>query len=270
MFEKFISQYADVEKVNKTLNSNEQLAKLAFEFCNKFNARLYEHKLADLDVNRKIPKINVMSSGGIPYGTLMTEEDRDGEYFVFNSPFVNKERGSKRSNSNSRDAGKINVLLRAIEKNKDIPQDGEAILKMTNGLRYAFRVTEASRQPRISLDMDLTISMMEYILKINEENLTKDIKAIQNMYDEYLTEKRKCDDTRATHERFAQGSTAIAIFSEGPKPFYVVVDAKYEHDTTEKVILTSAPKRVNSLSEVPELVSDTTIIRSYFESHKSE
>ena len=262
MLDKFISEYANPDLVRSTLSRSSSLEKLAFEFCTRFNTKLMEHSSA---AGPGTPRVNVVSPEGIAYGTLRVDKDSDGEFYAFTSTFVKKERSSKRSDHRTRDASKISTLLRVIEKNGDLPTGAATIERLTGGLRYAFRSTDRGTGTHVRVDHITTIAMMEYILKINEENLTNKMDVIQNAYEEYREEKEKLDRMNTTHNRFAEGSTAIAIFTNMGKPFYVVIDAEFVNG---EVKLTSEPKRYRTLSEAPELVADVTIIRAFFETNK--
>lgn len=263
--DKFISPYADQSLVTKTLNASSRLAELAFEFCNKFNMKLIEHPNASTGSYKKI---NVTTDMGIVIGALAIGDDSDGEYYLYHSNFVNKERGSKRSDSRTRDAKKIGTLLRSLATHKDIPSHDKVMERFAGGLRYAYRATQVNHTARIDIDNSMAITMAEYILKINEDNLTNNLGELKVAYEAYAKQKAKNDKNRVLSERFAEGTTSIAIFS-GRVPFYVVCDTTFD-SKEDKPKFTSVPKRFNSLSEIPELVSDVAIIRTYFETHKQE
>jgi hypothetical protein len=266
--QKFLSEFADTNLVEQTLNNSPRLANLAFEFCNKFNMKLIEHPSSHVGMG--VPKkINVITNSGVTIGSLSVGEDSDGEYYVYHSNFISKERSSKRSDSRSRDAGKINTLLRALAKYNDIPPEHTVMNKLTGGLRYAYRSTQGTDKARLEVTNDLAITMAEYILKINEDNLTNNLNDLKVRYDEYAKQKAKNEKGRALFERFAEGSTSICIFNTGRTPYYVVCDTAYDAKKDE-ITFTGQHKRVKSLSEVPELVSDVAIIKAYFDTHRNE
>ena len=266
--QKFLSEFSDTNLVEQTLNQNSRLANLAFEFCNKFNMKLIEHPSAHAGLG--VPKkINVITNSGVTIGALSVGEGSDGEYYVYHSNFISKERSSKRSDSRSRDAGKISTLLRALAKYNDIPPEHTVMTKLTGGLRYAYRATQITDKPRLEVTNDLAITMAEYILKINEDNLTNNLSDLKVRYDEYAKQKAKNEKGRALFERFAEGSTSICIFNTGRTPYYVVCDTAYDAKKDD-ITFTGQHKRVKSLSEVPELVSDVAIIKAYFDTHKNE
>jgi hypothetical protein len=267
--QRFLSEFADANLVARTLDPQPRLANLAFEFCNKFNTKLIENPVAHAGLGTPT-KINVITNSGITIGALSVGEDSDGEYYVYHSNFINKERSSKRSDSRARDAKKINTLLRALDSHKDIPTDETVMTKLTGGLHYAYRATQLTTSTRIDLTNDLAIAMAEHILKINEYNLTNNMNDLKVRYDEYAKQKAKNEKNRALSDRFAEGATSICIFTGGRAPYYVVCDTAYDKEKDKAVFTGGVPKRVKSLSEVPELVSDVAIIKAYFDTHKNE
>lgn len=268
IYQRFLSEFADTNLVEQTLDNQPRLANLAFEFCSKFNTKLIEHPAAHASGGTP-GKIHVITNSGITIGALSVGEDSDGEYYVYHSNFISKERSSKRSDSRSRDAGKISTLLRALANNKDIPPEQIVMTKLTGGLRYAYRAIDSSGRARLEVTNDLAITMAEYILKINEDNLTNNLEDLRVRYDDYAKQKAKNERGRALSKRFAEGSTSICIFTTGRAPYYVVCDSAYD-EKKDDITFTGAPKRVKSLSEVPELVSDVAIIKAYFDTHKNE
>ena len=264
--QKFISPFADADLVAKTLDSSPRLESLAFDFCSKFGTQLAEHPNAN---SGSYKRINVMTDLGITIGALAVGSDSDGEYYLYHSNFIKKERGSRRSDARSRDASKISTLLRTIASNGDVPDPDSVMDKFTGGLRYAYRAMQGNTNARLEVTNSLTIAMAEHILKINEDNLTNNLGELTLRYEEYAKQRDKNEKSQALAGRFAEGTTSIAIFDTGTRPYYVVCNTVYDYEK-DKATFIGAPKRVNSLSEIPELISDIAIIRAYFETHRND
>ena len=266
----FVSQYADTGKVLSNLLGNNRLNELAYEFCAKFNTRLYQRP----DANPDNGIIYLRTQGGLPAGYLRTARDSEGEYFIYGAEHIKKSRSSSRTGRDQRDANKISALLRVIAANGEAPNEQNITEKFKGGIRYAFGTTKITRRVTLEVPYDLTMKMVEGVLKINEQNLTNSMDTIQNIYDDYLLKCKQAKETNMTHKRFAEGSKLIGICrvpNTMDQFFYLVGEATFEEEKgDDKVYITTPLKYHKSLSEVPELVSDTAIIRTYFETHKDQ
>lgn len=266
--QQFISPYANAQGVQNLLNANKRLAEFAYEFCSRFNVKLYKHVQEVVSNDR----IGVITNGGLYAGQIQARRDSEGEYFVYQADHIKKARSSRRSNNNARDAKTISSLLRALVQNSEQPSDERLIEGMKGGMRYAFTQTKTSTRPRLELSSDLSIAMCEYILNINQQNLTNVMKDVDTLYSEYTTKVKKMEDANANFKRFADGSRVIGIhnplYGDGA-PFYLVTEAVYD-ERSEKVNITAPVVRHETLSELPELVSDVAIIRAFFDTHAND
>jgi hypothetical protein len=212
-----------------------------------------------------------VTDSGLPAGKLTVNKDSEGDYYIYTASHISKARSSTRTGRDARDASKIKDLLRVVINNGEQPKDERLYEVYVGGLNYAFRQTKSNSRPSIQVSSDLTIAMIEGILKINEQNLTNRMTDINNIYAAYTQDVKKMRDTNVTHKRFTSGSTVIGIHKNmtlvDGKPFYLVGEATWDSNT-EKSSITKKLVRHASLSEVPELVSDIAIIRTYFETHK--
>lgn len=265
--QQFISRFADAQATQQVLDKFPRLSELAFEFCTKFNVELEQKPLNAPFTNAVV---NVITKSGIPAGSLSVSKDSEGEYFVYRAEHIKKARSSRRTGNDARDASKISVLLKSLVSNDDVPSDARLMEKFKGGVNYAFRQTKTNDTPRISVSSDLAIKMCEHILNINQQNLTNVMDEVHTLYANYTTEMKQRNENNTNHTRFANGSKLIGIHNKtgsDEEKFYLLGEAKYED---EKTVFTTPLVRHASLSEVPELLSDITIIRAYFDSHKTE
>ena len=260
-----ISPFADATKTLAQISANPRLQELTYEFCTKFFVKAHHH--GGLPNNQ----ILLVTDSGLPAGKLSVSKDSEGDYYIYTAPFISKSRSSTRTGRDSRDASKIKDLLRVVINNGEQPSDAKLYESYSGGLNYAFRQTKRHSAPSIHVSSDLTIAMIEGILKINEQNLTNRMQDVNNLYTEYTDKLKTMRDERATHNRFISGSTVIGIHknmtSDMGKPFYLVGEATWDSGA-DRTKITKNLVRHASLSEVPELVSDIAIIRTYFETHK--
>lgn len=261
-----ISPFADANKTLAQISANPRLQELTYEFCTKFGVKAHHH---DHQLSRDF--ILLVTDSGLPAGKLRVDKDSEGDFYIYTASHISKSRSSTRSGRDTRDASKIKDLLRVVINNGEEPNDVRLYDAYSGGLNYAFRQTKRHSAPSIHVSSDLTIAMIEGILKINEQNLTNRMKDINNLYVEYTNKLKTMRDERATHNRFISGSTVIGIHknmtSDMGKPFYLVGEATWDSGA-DKTFITKKLVRHASLSEVPELVSDVAIIRTYFETHK--
>lgn len=261
-----ISQFADANKTLAQISANQRLQELTYEFCTKFGVKAHHH-------GGVVPQNSILlvTDSGLPAGKLNVSKDSEGDYYIYTAPHISKSRSSTRTGRDSRDASKIKDLLRVVANNGEQPNDARLYESYSGGLNYAFRQTKSHSTPSIHVSSDLTIAMIEGILKINEQNLTNRMEDINNLYAAYTNDLKRMRDTNVTHKRFTSGSTVIGIHKSmtdiDGKPFYLVGEATWDSGV-DKTTITKNLVRHASLSEVPELVSDIAIIRTYFETHK--
>ena len=135
MSQNIISEWADSQKTQEALLSNVELNKLAHEFCKKFGVKVGYNAVKD--------SVGVFTPTGLPAGRLdirlaYNRKHEMENVYVFDSPIVNKQKGSARSNRDARDSTKITGLLKSIEKYNEGPTDQKLYNQYRSGIAYAF------------------------------------------------------------------------------------------------------------------------------------
>lgn len=248
-----ISQYANQTAIETKLANDKNLAKLAYEFCSEFKLVVSEHASAK--------KLTIENSYGIPMGNIGTGIDGGDNFFTYTSECVKKERGSGRSNSSTRDSKSISSLIKVIKKKKEEPSVEGVLNYLASPLRYALGSVNKRELPRIHMDTEHSIALIESV--ILDKALNPDyIEIFREQHAAYLKTMEKFKDGEKTAARFNKGFTLVSLHGDnGVTTHYLVGDATADSDG--KITLQGELKRYNSLYDSP-LAPTVAIVAAHF------
>lgn len=267
--ENFISHIADRDRTMKFFESDNArmplLRNLVREFCYTFNVKMGFLASKDSDAPEFLyhgsPYIPVYTAEGMPCGTLRVKNDHDGDFYLFTSSVISKEKASSRSDRNTRDSTTIKGLINAIKRNKEIPTLEHCLSRYRYGIGDALRSTSrGSDRPSISLS---TESVVELIKMYTGEttHVTVHDDAIRKAYSDYIAQLAKNSEMEKTFNRFREGCKAIGIINTDEKPIYVVGDICWVEDNVRFIDVTVH----KSLSENERVAGDAAMIRTYMQ-----
>jgi hypothetical protein len=254
-----ISQYANASTIEAKLAKDKNLAKLAYEFCSEFKLVLSEHTHAN--------KLTIENYYGIPMGNIGVGIDGGDTFFTYTSESVTKERGSGRSNSSTRDSKNISSLIKVIKKKKEEPSLNGVLQFLSSPLRYALGSVNKRELPRIHMDTEHAIALIESA--ILDKALNPDyIEIFREQHAAYMKTLEKFEDGEKTAARFNKGFTLVSLHGEvNATTHYLVGDAIADSDG--KITLQGELKRYNSLYDSP-LAPTVAIIGAHFSGKSNE
>ena len=254
MSQNIISEWADSQKTQEALLSNVELNKLAHEFCKKFGVKVGYNALKD--------SVGVFTPTGLPAGRLDIRHAYNRKHemenvYVFDSPIVNKQKGSARSSRDARDSTKITGLLRAIEKNNEEPTDQKLYKQYSGGLRFAFGRLEGDRHiSRPSVEYHSTLSVFINCLN-GSAHTNEQMTFMEDVVKQHNKMQKAWEDNKTLLKRFAGGCTIIG-YDEREK-FYLIGRARYEKDDA----IVEQLQRHNTIEGTPH-VGLAVMVKEYF------
>lgn len=264
MIENIISPFADREKTLNHLNNNVNLLPFALEFCHAFNV-----KVGVNDAMRGA-SLRVYTPNGFEAGTLFTNSDREGLFYVYKSELVRKSKASKRSSRDERDGSKPASVIAAVKRNKEQPDEKALIENEKPSMKYAINAITYStnRVPTISLTASEALAAVEYILGVKDGlafAATKD--TLEDKYNEYQRKLETSDMSHVTQKRFMEGCHIIGIRRRPEAAsYYLVGEAKFADVNGQyQADIQGSLKRYATLADHPELCTVAPIIRTYFQ-----
>jgi hypothetical protein len=248
-----ISQYADASNIELKLANDKNLAKLAYEFCSEFKLVVSEHT--------HVKKLTIENYYGIPVGNIGTGTDGGDTFFTYTSESVTKARGSGRSNSSTRDSKSISSLVKVIKKKKEEPSLSGVIKYLGSPLRYALGALNKREIPRIHMDTEHAIALLETV--VLDKKLNPDyIETFREQHAAFIKTMEKFEDGEKTSARFHKGFTLVSLHGDGDATtHYLVGDAIA--NTDGNTTLQGNLKRYNSLYDSP-LAPTVAIIAAHF------
>lgn len=269
MFDKIISPYADSDKTMKAVDMTSGLGQFALEFCHAFNV-----KISEIVANGNLStSLRVLTQNGYEAGSLAMGRDRDGTYYVYKSPLIGKEKSSKRSSRDERDASKIAGVIAAVKRNKEQPNEVALSNLFIGPISYASGSIERSGRNDLAIHLSSAevLSTIEYVLGHKADIAFQPTKTVlEEKYLDYQRRLTNKDACRDIYKRFMEGSYAVGVRQvNGPDGY-----AKGHHYLVGEVALkpgsvnpefTVMPKRYATLAEHPDLCSVVPIIRTYFQ-----
>lgn len=270
--ENLISHIADRDRTMKYFESHNErvqlLRVLVREFCYAFNTKVgfltsKESKESDTSeaLFRAQPFIPVYTTEGMPCGTLKVKYDHDGDFFLFNSNVVNKEKASSRSDRNTRDSTTIKGLINAIKRNKEIPSIQSCLTRHNYGIGDALRATSRGiARPNIGLSFEATLELTKMYLGETAYVVAHDA-AIREAYSNYISELTQINEREKIFDRFKEGCKGIGILGTYEKPLYIVGDITWVGETPLVANVTIH----KSLSENEHVAGDAMMIRTYMQ-----
>lgn len=254
-----ISQYADKSTIEAKLANDKNLAKLAYEFCSEFKLVVSGHS--------HVKKLVIENYHGIPMGNIGTDTDGGDTFFTYTSESVKKERSSGRSNSSTRDSKSISSLIKVIKKKKEEPSLSGVIQFLSSPLRYALGSVNKRELPRIHMDTEHSIALIETV--VLDKKLNPDyIEIFREQHAAYLKTMEKFQDGEKTAARFNKGFTLVSLHGDnGVTTHYLVGDATADSDG--KITLQGELKRYNSLYDSP-LAPTVAIVAAHFSGKSNE
>jgi len=268
--ENLISHLADLDRTMKFFEINNarvtSLRTLSREFCYTFNTKVgfLTHK-GGTDKSdalfRAQPFIPVYTAEGVPCGTLKVKSDHDGEFFVFNSIVVKKEKASSRSDRHTRDSKTIKGLINTIKRNNEIPSIQNCMTQHSHGIVDALRATSYGIAcPSIKLSTEAVVELIKVYLGETSYVISHDAD-IREAHSNYISQLTARGEREKTFDRFKEGCKGIAVLSTDEKPIYIVGDITWVGDTPNVTNITVH----KSLSENEHVAGDAMMIRTYMQ-----
>lgn len=266
-----ISQFADQAKVQNIFANARELEKFAFEFCKEFKCTVQEPVK-----DSRLSSVTLVTDGGLPCGRLMVdmsgERDKEtGKYvpvYYYESPIVNKSKGSARAARDCRDSITIKGLIAAVKKHNEGPTTAKLQNNYANGIRYAFGSTNRGRgRPRIDLREDVALALVLSHLQVDTNSIKQYDAQLVQEYEKYLISIEQSKQSMSTYERFCKGSYVIGVMrtSRNESPYYVVGEVAYATSSTgdDHVHFQTPLKRYSSLMNCPEVAPHVPIIAAW-------
>lgn len=266
-----ISAWADTQKTEEVLNNNPELKKLAHEFTARFKGFFVSETYAN---NRSTQSnaVSVLTDRGLVAGSLMVDSTIiDGKRvpcYMFSSSSIRKARGSKNSDSRTRDSIKITGLLKSIEKNNEVPDEKTIYKEFSGGIAYAFS-SLSSRRTRIpSVNDDLAIEVLKRFSGRDSTPLPISLQEqVNKVLDDYQKAIATNESSLATYMRYAKGCTLIA-WGRGVKPHYLVGTCRLNIQEGQRAddmscLVINDLTRYNTLADTPH-AGLAVMFREYF------
>ena len=219
---------------------------------------------------------------GIPVGRLMVnmngERDKEtGKHipvYYYESPLVNKMKGSARASRDCRDSISIKGLIASTKKSGDMPSSQALLKHFIRGISYAFGATLRDTRPtHLSLDQDELLALVLSHLELDKNSVKIYDENIKAKYKDYVDSQVKAMQSNTVHNRFCEGSYLIGVVSHSlngvdrlDKPYYLVgeVSTTSPQPRDYKDFIFHAPlKRYSSLMDCPEIAPHVPIIAAW-------
>lgn len=265
--ESYVSHMSDKEKTLLFLagNHTSELKTLVLEFAHKFNVRV------GVDVRNNKEHAHVYSEQGYPLGRLDVESDSKGKYYAYRSPFVTKERSSSRGGRDTREAKSIPLLLRSCHKYADIPSYTRLIDRIASDAKNAIAPLNANEKTIIHIGSESATDLLRAYM--GEKLSSDEVLDVQRLWGEYTKRKSKSEENLSILNRFVKGGFTLITsirqrYSESKETLvYMISDATRAPGSKTELALSNI-RYVNSLYEAPDLLSDVTILSTYFKTQR--
>jgi hypothetical protein len=267
MIDNIISTYANAEAVKNTLEHNEDLRKLALEFCSTYKTFI------DCDSNSS-NRVKVMFENGLDAGHIgigWHGSERVKYYYYQSSVFVKKERVSVRADKSTRDSSSITGLMRAIAKNKEQPDMQMLLRSFSKGIKFALNTVKQGVTEGIAVNDKLTEDMLVRCVEgtINESEFLLEIKSLYHLL---MNRREDAKSRQQDFLRFARGCRAVGIkcLSETNKQcIYYVGSVNATTDPSDRHIdsmTVHSFQRYNDISACEAVAADLAIVKPYMTS----
>jgi hypothetical protein len=254
-----ISQYADQDKTTNVLQNNNSLMRFAQEFCHEFGMKV-------LETNQN-NAVRIVTPNGLDVGALgiyRHTSESENHYRVYMPCVINKEKASKRSGRNERDADKLPTLFRTLRKNKEIPSEDKLVKSFRTPIRYALsRITNVP-EPRVSITPQATLTLIQKILGKSEYVDPAHYAEVDEAYEKYLKAKLKSDDANKNLERITKGFHLVGIMRSTNEDYYLVTEGTATGVESDDVLIQPNVTRYKTLADSP-LAATAMMIRTYAE-----
>ena len=269
-----ISQYADQDKTANVLQNNNSLMRFAQEFCHEFGMKVIQRNYKiQLDFATRNNELQIVTPSGLDVGVLgiyRHNSESENHYRVYMPCVINKEKASKRSGRNERDADKLPTLFRTLRKNKEIPSEDKLVKSFRTPIRYALsRITNVP-EPRVSITPQATLTLIQKILGKSEYVDPAHYAEVDEAYEEYLKAKLKSDDANKNLERITKGFHLVGMMQNTNGDYYLVTEGTatgIENDDILKdddILIQPNVTRYKTLADSP-LAATAMMIRTYAE-----
>lgn len=260
-----ISQFANREQTEEILNGNSELKRFASEFCYAFNCRV--SSVSSIHVK----SLSVLTPNGLHGGTLRVDNrgalDKDSNpipVYYYGSNLVTKDKGSSRSDKNTRDSTKISTLITSVRKHGEFPTEERLVRSFRRGVAYAMHTVGRSRStPSLSLPNEEVLAAVEYSLGLDTEKIKMHTASLLQSYQKYKASVKEVNEMKSHGQRFNDGCYAVCIVTDGPKHYLFGEVSGADRDD---ITFHGSLKRYSTLRDVPELAGHLPIICTWAES----
>lgn len=254
-----ISQYADQDKTTNVLQNNNSLMRFAQEFCHEFGMKV-------LEANQN-NAVRIVTPNGLDVGALgiyRYQGESENHYRIYMPCVIHKEKASKRSGRNERDADKLATLFRTLRKNKEIPNEEQMIKSYRPAVRYALSRIADVPEPKVSITPQATLTLIQKILGKSEYVDSAHYAEVDEAYEKYLKAKLKSDDAGKNLERIIKGFHLVGIMTNGSSNYYLVTEGTATGTENDDILIQPNVTRYKTLADSP-LAATAMMIRTYAE-----
>ena len=256
-----ISQYADQDKTTNVLQNNNSLMRFAQEFCHEFGMKVLEAN--------QINAVRIVTPNGLDVGVLgiyRHPSESENHYRIYMPSVIHKEKASKRSGRNERDADKLPTLFRTLRKNKEIPNEDKLMKSFRTSIRFALNGITNVPEPRVSITPQATLTLVQKILGKSEYVDPAHYVEIDEAYEKYLKAKLKSDDAGKNIERIIKGFHLVGIMTNGSSngDYYLVTEGTATGIENDDILIQPNVTRYKTLADSP-LAATAMMIRTYAE-----
>lgn len=257
---------ANREKIEELLGREAELHNLAREFHHAFGVTIGNPGRGECGSDCLKIYLDDLPVGSIGFArNAWCGRDRE-DFYYYSSRAVSKEKSSKRTGRNTRDASKITGLISAIKKYKDGPDQAKnaRLMDFAAGIRTALNPVSSKHERNINVEVEPNIvtQLVEQYLGVGEVSFTlKD--EIKKKHDEYLKKVAGQKELLSDVQRYKRGCKAIGILSgvlEGDKPVYatarVIFNERTELNYTE-------PLQLHETLSGTDYAADAAMIRTF-------
>lgn len=254
-----ISQYADQDKTNNVLQNNNSLMRFAQEFCHEFGMKV-------LETNQN-NAVRIVTPNGLDVGALgiyRHQGESESHYRIYMPCVIHKEKASKRSGRNERDADKLATLFRTLRKNKEIPSEDKLMKSFRPAIRFALSRIVNVPEPKVSISSEATLTLIQKILGKSGYVDPAHYAEVDEAYEKYLKDKLKSDDAGKNLERIIKGFHLVGIMRSTNEDYYLVTEGTATGTENDDILIQPSVTRYKTLADSP-LAATAMMIRTYAE-----
>lgn len=258
---------ADKQKVEAVLACSPELNNLAKEFHHTFGVMIG----GPASVTNRTSESLKLYLDDMPIGVIGFVRDAyfnkgREDYYFYTSSAVSKEKYSKRSGRDTRDASKITGLISAIKKNNEGPAAAKdkRLRDFSDGIKAALN-TVSSRHERsinVEIEPDIVTRLVEQYLGLGEVSFTlKD--EIKRKHDEYMKKISGQKQLLSDVQRFRRGCKVIGILStnlENDKTMYATAKITFDD---RAIVNYTEPLKIHDTLSGTEYAADAAMIRTF-------